>query len=114
MKKPLTLRVNDAERVALKNLSRIEGRTVNQLLNDAIKVYLGRVGRKERTWKETLEALRQYRKQNGGFERAVDAFVEAEVAFDDPLEEELLEESVNGQTHPAGPVQNKMRKLLGA
>jgi hypothetical protein len=110
-----TLRIDDAERVALKNLSKVEGRPINQLLNEAVKGYLSTRGQKERGLEATLESLREYRKQNPGFQRAKAAFVEAEASLDDPLEGELEEgQLVEGQFKPAGPAQRKIRKLLGA
>ena len=36
---PFTLRIEAEERAALENLSKIEGRPVNQLLNEAIKSF---------------------------------------------------------------------------
>ena len=41
-----TLRLPSDERVALENLSKVEGRPMNQLLNEAIKSYLSRRGQK--------------------------------------------------------------------
>jgi hypothetical protein len=112
---PFTLRIDDAERVALKNLSKVEGRPVNQLLNDAVKSYLTTRGQKERELEDTLESLRHYRKRNSGYQRAKAAFVEAEASLDDPLEGEVMEgQLVEGKLKPAGPVQSKIRKLLGA
>ena len=112
---PFTLRIDAAERVALKNLSEIEGRPMNQLLNEAIKFYLNRRGRKERGLEATLESLRKYRKQHARFQRASAAFVEAEASLDDPLEGDLMEgKLVEGQFKPAGPVQSRIRKLLRA
>ena len=114
-RKPFTLRIDDAERAALKNLSEVEGRPINQLLNEAIKNYLSRQGRKERSWEATLEALRKYRKQNAGLQRAIAAFVEAEATLDDPLEGELMKgQLIAGQFKPVGPVQSKIRKLISA
>ena len=114
-RKPFTLRIDAAERIALKNLSKVEGCPINQLVNEAIKYYLGRWGRKERGLEATLEGLRRYRKQNAGFRRAIATFVEAEASFDDPLEGELMEgQLVAGRFKPSGPVQSKIRKLLSA
>jgi hypothetical protein len=112
---PFTLRIDAAERVALKNLSKVEGRPINQLLNEAVKSYLGRRGERERGLEATLESLRKYRKQNDGFKRAKAAFVEAEATLDDPLEGELVEGKVaEEEGKRAGPAQSKIRKLLGA
>jgi predicted transcriptional regulator len=111
----LTLRIDAAERTALDNLSKVEGRPVNQLVNEAIKSYLNRRGQKERSLEANLTGLREYRKQDPEFRRAVDAFVEAEAGLDDPLEGEPVNgEFVEGQFRPSGPVQSKMRELLGA
>ena len=69
----LTLRLDDRERDALENLSKVEGRPVNQLVNEAIKSYLSRRGQKERSLEANLAGLREYRKQDPGFRRAIDA-----------------------------------------
>jgi hypothetical protein len=75
---PFTLRIEPQERSALESLSKVEGRPVNQLLNDAIKSYLGRRGRNERSLEANLAKLRAQRKQDPGFQKAMAAFVEAE------------------------------------
>jgi hypothetical protein len=102
------------ERAALGNLSKVEGRSINQLLNDAIKSYLSWRGRKEHSLRSNLAGLRAYRKRDTGFGRAIAAFVEADASIEDPLEgEPISRQSVDEQVKPAGPVQNKIRKLLG-
>ena len=107
---PFTLRIDAAERDALKNLSKVEGRPINQLLNEAIKNYLRRQGPKERGLETTLEGLRKYRQRDPDYKRAIAAFVEAEATFDDPAEGTVIEE----ESKPAGRVQSKIRKLLDA
>jgi predicted transcriptional regulator len=110
-----TLRIDAEERAALENLSKVEGRPINQLLNEAIKSYLSRQGRKERSLEADLAALRAYRKRDPRFQRAIAAFAEAEASLDDPLEAEPIEgQFIEGQLKPAGPVQSKIRDLLGA
>jgi hypothetical protein len=113
---PFTLRIDAAESAALKSLSKVEGRPINQLLNEAIKNYLNRQGPKERDLESTLAGLRTYRKQKkAGFQRAITAFVEAEVNSDDPLEGELIKgKFIKGQFKSAGPGQSKARKLPSA
>lgn len=112
---PFTLRIESTERAALENLSKIERRPINQLLNDAIKLYLSRPGRKERGLESTLQGLRKYRKQNAGFERAIAEFVDAEAGLDDPVEGKVVEgQFIKEKFKPAGPAQNKIRKLLSA
>lgn len=110
-----TLRINPEERAALKDLSAVEGRPINQLLNEAIKSYLNRRGRKERSLEANLAGLRAYRKQDPGFQRAVAAFVEAEASLEDSAEGESVNgQFVGGVFQPVGPVRSKIRELLGA
>jgi hypothetical protein len=111
---PFTLRIDEKERAALENLSKIENRPVNQLLNEAIKSFLIRRGPKERSLEANLERLRAYRKRDPEFHQALAAFVESEASFDDPVEGELVEESINSQMAVTGPAQSRIRELLGA
>lgn len=112
---PFTLRIDLAERAALESLSKIEGRPINQLLNEAIKVYLNRRGRQERSLETTLESLRAYRKRDPGFQRASAAFVEAEASLEDPLEGEVTEGTAAEDLLKSGRmVQSKIREVLGA
>ena len=71
-----TLRIEAEERNALKTLSKIEGRPINQLLIEAIQIYLGQQGRRERALEANLKNLRDYRKKDPGFKRAMSAFVD--------------------------------------
>ena len=110
-----TLRIDAKTRTALENLSKVEGRPVNQLLNEAIKSYLNRKVQKERDLEANVAALRAYRNQDPGFQRAIDAFVKAEAKSEDPLEgEPIAGQFVEGQFKSTGPVQSKIRELLGA
>ncbi len=109
---PFTLRIAPEERAALENLSKIEGRPINQLLNEAIKGYLHQKGRKELNLEANLAKLQAYRKRDPGFERALAAFVEAEASQEDPLEGEIEQGSI--EEEPMGPVQKKIREVLGA
>jgi hypothetical protein len=107
-----TLRIEAEERNALKSLSKIEGRPINQLLIEAIQIYLGQRGRRERTLEANLKDLKDYRKKDPGFRRAIAAFVEAEASGSDPLEGEPFEEGTDSPS-PAGPVQSKVREAIG-
>lgn len=109
---PFTLRMDAEEHSALESLSEIEGRPINQLINDAIKSYLSREGRNERSLDEHLARLRAYRKKDPGFQRAIAEFVEAEASMKDPLEGEIIEGDIDKK--PSGPVQSKIREILGA
>jgi hypothetical protein len=103
------------EREALENLSRIERRPVNQLLNEAVKSLLLRRGPRERSLDASLERLRAYRERDPEFLQAHRAFVEAEASLDDPLEGQPIEgQLVNGRVEPIGPIQSKIRERLGA
>ena len=109
----VTLRIDVEERDALKNLSKIEGRPVNQLLIDAIKSYLKQKGHKERTLEATLNRLKAYRKKDPEFKRALNEFVEAEVTLDDPLEGKPVKEIEEKIARkPAGPLQSKIQSLI--
>jgi predicted transcriptional regulator len=112
---PFTLRIDAEERGALESLSKVEGRPINQLVNEAIKSYLSRPGRNERSLEASLKGLKAYRKRDPGFERAISAFVEAEASVEDPLEGEPIEGQLGeGPPQPTGPVQSKIRELLSA
>ena len=111
-----TLRLAPDERAALENLSKIEKRPMNQLVNDAIKLYLSQPRRKEKGLQKTLEKLQQYRKRDPGFKRAKAEYIDAEASLGrDPLDGEIVEgEIVNGEIRAIGPAQGKIRELLGA
>ncbi|HEY6352483.1 MAG TPA: hypothetical protein VI636_24050 [Candidatus Angelobacter sp.] len=109
---PFTLRIDSKERSALESLSKIEGRPINQLINEAIKSYLQRRGQKERSLDINLARLRAYRKKDPKFQHAIAAFVEAEASLQDPLEGEPVEGRMGNE--PLGSVQSKVREILGA
>lgn len=109
----LTLRIDTAERNALRSLSKVEGRPVNQLLIEAIRSYLGRKGRRESTLEANLKTLREYRRKDRGFRRAIAAFVEAEASQKDPLEGEPVESDLEHPPQPIGGLQNKLREVIG-
>jgi predicted transcriptional regulator len=110
-----TLRIDAEERAALKSLSKVERRSVNQLLNAAVTDFLLRRRPKECSLEANLERLRAYRERDPQFHRARNAFVEGEASGDDPLEGEPIEgQLVNGRVEPIGPVQRKIQDILGA
>jgi hypothetical protein len=106
-----TLRIEAEERAALENLSKIEGRPVNQLLNEAIKSFLVRRGPRERSLEANLARLRAYRESDPGFQCAVAAFVESEASLDDPVEGQVV---TSEPIEPIGPAQSRIRDILGA
>jgi hypothetical protein len=107
------LRIDAEERTALEKLSKVEGRPIDELIDEAIRSYLGRQGQQERNLEASLAALREHRRRDPGFQRGIDAFVNAEAGFEDVLEGEPLNgEFIDGQFKPAGPVQSRIRELL--
>lgn len=108
-----TLRIEAAERNALKSLSKIEGRSINQLLIEAIKAFLRQKGSRERAFEDEMKRLAAYRKKDPKFRRAIAAFVEAETTQQDPLEGEPFEES-DDPGKLTEPVRSKVREVLGA
>ena len=111
---PFTLRMDEEERTALEDLSRIEGRPVNQLLNDAVKHYLKHRGPEEQLLEASLERLRAYRKRDPGFRSAITAFVESEASLEDPVEGKPFEQSGTSQAAGTEPAQAKIREVSGA
>ena len=112
---PFTLRIGAEERAALESISQIEGRPVNQLVNEAVKSFLGRRRPQELSLETSLARLRAYRERDPGFRTAIAAFVDSEATLDDPLEGELIQGQIDeGEPAPAGPAQSRIRELLGA
>jgi predicted transcriptional regulator len=117
---PFTFRIDPQERAALDHLSKVEGRPINQILNDAVKIYLRTQGPQERAFAASLADLQDYRKRDPGFRKAIAAFVEAEATIEDPVEGKALVghfvngKFVAGKPQSAGPVQAKIQELLGA
>ena len=109
-----TLRMDEEERAALEDLSRIEVRPVNQLLNDAVKSYLNRPSSEEQLLEASLDRLRAYRKRDPGFGSAMTAFVESEASVEDPIEGKPFEKSGTGQAAGTGPARNKILEVSGA
>src|ERR1700752_207457 len=109
----LTLRIHAPGGDALRSLSKVEGRPINQLLIEAVRNYLGQRGRRERTLEANLKTLREYRRKDPGFRRAIMAFVEAEASQKDPLEGEPVESDTEHPSQPIGELQSKLREVIG-
>ena len=106
----LTLRIDEPERDALRRLSNVEGRPINELVIEAIRSYLGQ---KSRTLEAHLKTLRKYRRKDPKFRRAIAAFVETETSQKDPLEGEPVESDTDHPSQPNGELQSKLRKVRG-
>ena len=114
-----TLRLASDERTALEDLSRIERRPMNQILNDAIKAKLHRQSDSERALADSLDKLRAYRERDPEFKEAIAAVAKAEASFEDPLEGTVFKERSKARTHAkaqpsSAPVQDRIRDLLNA
>lgn len=111
----IVLALDPEERIALETLRKIQSRPIEQLLDEAIKSYLRHLDLKDHSAEANRAGLHEYRLRDPGFQHAIDAFVEAEAGFEDPVEGEPMNgEFVEGQFKPAGPVQSRIRDLLGA
>lgn len=100
-----TFRIDPDIQAALANLSRILVRPMNQLVNEAVKVYVELRGREvEQSLEADLASLRAYRRRDPDFEQAIAAFAQAEVGVEDPVDGRPVEES--------GPVRAEIRRLL--
>lgn len=106
-----TLRLPDEERAALESLSKLEGRPMNQLLNEAVRMYLGRQRPQERDMEKILAQLKAYRERDPEFREAIHAFVKAELSYDDPLDDMLM---IVEEPKKTGPAQQAIRELLSA
>ena len=124
-RKATTFRIDLATQAALENLSRVLKRPMNQLVNEAVKDYVGRRGGDlERELEATLRSLRAYRQRDAQFENAIAAFVHAEARLgrEDPaegkmvigklVEGQLIEEHASRES--VTPVQAEVRRLLNA
>ncbi len=105
--KATTFRIDPIVQTGLSTLSKILGRPQNQLVNEAVRDFVARRSREvERDLEVTLEALRAYRKNDPGFERAIEDYVDAEASLkEDPAEGQRAEEDI-------GPAQKRVLELL--
>jgi predicted transcriptional regulator len=112
---PFSLRIDAEDRTALEHLSELEGRSINQLVNEAIKIFLNQERPKQAGLEASRLALQKNGKHDPGFERAIAAFVDAEVRHEDQPEGKPVEgQFVEGQFKPAPQSQVKIRRFLRA
>jgi hypothetical protein len=107
--KASTHRLDPEVQAALDHLSKVLHRTKNSLMNEAVKFYVrGRSLKIEQGLETTPKQLQAYRQKDPAFEKAIDAFVDAEaqLASDDPLE--------GRPVSAPGPVLIEIRNLLHA
>jgi predicted transcriptional regulator len=98
-RRPFTFRLEDELYCALSSLSSITKRSMNQLVTEAVAIYVKRTSREvERDLERTLQQLRQYSSKDPDFEQAIAAFAEAEVTLDDPLEGQPIDRPQTAQS----------------
>lgn len=88
-----TFRLDENVRVALDKMSEIEKRPKNKIVNDAVARYLQQETQTMREELENVSArLKEYRKGDADFERAIAEFAagEAELAGEDAAEGEVV------------------------
>ena len=107
-----TLRLPAEERQALESLSKVEGRPMNQLLNEAVRIYLTRRGKREQSLSESLDRLRAYRERDPDFRLTLASYGEMEATAGDPLSETVIRGRQDPDTTSPGPVQTKIHDLL--
>ena len=115
--KATTVRIEPTLQQGLETLSKVLKRPMNQLVNEALKDYVSRRSHEvEQDLKETLTALRAYRRRDPHFTVSIAAAAKAEAQFghSDPLDGEvLIGELVDGQlVAAAGPVEAEIQQLL--
>lgn len=86
-RKPFTLRLNPELYEALSSLSSVAHRSMNDLASEAVSNFVVAESRVvARDLEQTLSRLRKYTGRDPDFERAIEAFAEAEIRHDDPAE----------------------------
>ena len=104
-RKTFSLRLPENLYNALSTLSGVAERSMNDLISEAVqKFVITESEAQAQDMEKTLERLRAYRASNPDLKEAYAEFVEAEVAFDDPLEGEPYEIE--------SPVRSKVQSLL--
>jgi len=106
VRKATTFRIDPAVQAGLSTLSKVLGRPLNQLVNEAVRDFVARRTKEvEMDLEATLEALRAYRKSDPNYERALADYVDAEASLkEDPAEGHIV---VN-----VGPAESRIRDLL--
>lgn len=101
-----TVRFDPVVKGGLAMLSKLMGRPINQLVNEAAKEYVARLTLAlEDDLESTLDDLRAYQKSDPNFDRAMAEFVEAEATVKhDPAEGRIVTQ--------IRPTKSVVRKLL--
>jgi len=110
MSKISTFRIDPAIHGGLKTLSRLLGKPVNKLVNDALLLYVkAQAGKMHVDLQQDMDLLQQYRDLDPDLTRSVNQAVQREMGYvgQDPVEGELLPEGVEA------PASNKKMKSVG-
>lgn len=105
-RKATTYRIDPAVQEGLSILSKVLGRPRNQLVNEAVRDFVIRRSKEvEVDLEATLKSLRDYRKSDPNFERAIADYVDAEAS--------LKEDPAEGQRAvDIGPAEARVLQLL--
>lgn len=106
IRRATTYRIDPNVQAGLSTLSKLLGRPLNQLVNEAVRDFVARRTREvEMDLEATLDALRAYRKSDPDFERALADYVDAEASLKpDPAEGQRALDH--------GPTQSRILDLL--
>lgn len=115
--KATTVRLEPSLQQGLETLSRVLKRPMNQLVNEALRDYVGRRSHElEQQLNITLAALRAYRERDPAFKTAIETAAKGEAAHrqSDPIDGEMLiGELIDGRViQETGPVVAEIRQLL--
>ncbi len=117
-KKAFTLRLDPQKKSALEVLSKLLKRPINQLLNEAITLYIHQQTPEESALKSSLEKLTAYRKADPEYKQAINRIIDSEIDSPvDPAQGTIIEgEFVNGVLieKPKASSHQSLRQLLDA
>jgi len=105
--KATTIRLRAELIVGLALLQRILKKPMNRMINEAVRHYVERQSAQVETdLKNVLERVKAYRRSDPSYKKLWSEFVDAEARYgkDDPVE---------GRIKSAGPVQTRVREILG-
>ena len=98
MAKVTTFRVDPAIQGGLKTLSRLMGKPVNKLVNDALLQYVkAQAGKMHVELQQDVDLLQQYRDLDPDLTRSIEQGIQREIGYvgQDPIEGTLLPEGVD-------------------
>ena len=85
--KSFTLKLDEELYSALTSLESVVHRSVDQIITDALSMYVNqKSGATEKDLENTLRRVQQYAAKDPKFEHAITAFVDAEIQYEDPVE----------------------------